>query len=368
MIYAFDQGYELDLQRRELRSTGRVVRLEPQVFAVLLYLIQHRERVVTKDELVEHVWDGRLVSEATLNSRASYRVSPSTSASSTQHSALNTVAVVGREAELTHLHHWLLRARDGTRQIVFITGEAGLGKTTIVDTFVEEARGCGALWIGRGQCLDHYGAGETYMPVLEAFGQLCRGPDSEVCLDVLARQAPTWLVQLPWLSNDEAFDVLQRRVQGATRERMLREMAQAIEALTAKRPLILVLDDLHWSDYATLDLVALLAQRREPARFLLLGTYRPEAIRASSHPLHGMLQALQLRQYCQELVLSALSPAEVEAYLAARLMDRPLAATLGPTLHRRTEGNPLFMVNLLEHWMAHGWLSQQQGEGSSFCT
>jgi predicted ATPase len=143
---------------------------------------------------------------------------------------------------------------------------------------------------------------------------------------------------------------------------MLREMAQAIEALTAERPLILVLDDLHWSDYATLDLVALLAQRREPARFLLLGTYRPEAIRASSHPLHGMLQALQLRQYCQELVLSALSPAEVEAYLAARLMNGALAATLGSTLHRRTEGNPLFMVNLLEHWMAHGWLFQQQGD------
>ena len=188
------------------------------------------------------------------------------------------------------------RACDGARQIVFITGEAGLGKTTLVDTFVEEARGRGVQWIGRGQCIEHYGAGETYMPVLEAFGQLCRGPDGQACIDVLARQAPTWLVQLPWLSNDETYEALQRRVQRATRERMLREMAEAIEALTAERPLILVLDDLHWSDYATLDLVALLAQRREPARFLLLGTYRPESIRGSGHLLPGLIR-LQLPQH-----------------------------------------------------------------------
>ena len=281
---------------------------------------------------------------------------------SPQPSTLSSVSVVGREAELAQLHSWLQRACDGVRQIVFITGEAGLGKTTVVDTFIEEARGRGLQWIGRGQCIEHYGAGETYMPMLEAFGQLCRGPDGPVCMDVLARQAPTWLVQLPWLSNDETYEALQRRVQGATRERMLREMAGAIEALTAERPLILVLDDLHWSDYATLDLVALLAHRREPARFLLLGTYRPESIRGSGHPLSGMIQALELRQHCQELVLAALSATEVEAYLAARLKSEVYAATLGPTLYRRTEGNPLFMVNLLKHWMAHGWLSQHHGE------
>jgi predicted ATPase len=108
---------------------------------------------------------------------------------------------------------------------------------------------------------------------------------------------------------------------------MLREMAETIEALTAERPLVLVIDDLHWSDYATLDLVALLAQRREPARFLLLSTYRPESIRGSCHPLPGIIQALQLRRHCQELVLSALSATEVEAYLAARLKSEAYAAT-----------------------------------------
>ena len=68
MIYSFDE-FQLDLQRYELRYSGHVIKLEPQVFNVLAYLIQHRHRVVTKDELVEHVWAGRLVSEATVTSR-----------------------------------------------------------------------------------------------------------------------------------------------------------------------------------------------------------------------------------------------------------------------------------------------------------
>ncbi|HSF30145.1 MAG TPA: AAA family ATPase [Candidatus Tectomicrobia bacterium] len=410
MIYSFD-AYELDLQRYELRYAGKLVKLEPQVFNVLAYLVQHRDRVVTKQELLERLWPGRFVTEATLTSRLmaarkaigdrgrgqrliqtlhgrGYRfiapveertpdairpetqrqasspvqIGPEPTPLSTQHSILSTVPVVGRQAELAHLRGWLQKALDGTRQIVFVTGEAGLGKTTVVDAFIEEARDLGVQRIGRGQCIEHYGAGEAYMPLLEAWGQLSRGADGQVFVDVLMRQAPTWLVQLPWLVSDATHEVLQRRVQGATRQRMLREMAEAIEVLAAKCPLILVIDDLHWSDYATLDLVTLLAQRREPARFLLLGTYRPEAIRGSGHPLQGLMQELQLHQHCQELSLSALSAADVEAYLAVCLMNDALATSLSPTLHRRTEGNPLFMVNLLEHWMAQGWLYQQHGQ------
>ena len=224
MIYTFDADYELDLQCYELHRSGHVIKLEPQVFDVLAYLIQHRHRVVTKDELVEKIWAGRMVSEATLTSRLmaarravrdrgreqrviqtvhgrGYRfiavveehtvdaatseaerralspVTQCTEAHLTHISPLNPRApcsVVGREAALAQLHDWLQGACDGARQIVFITGEAGLGKTTVVDTFIEEVRGRGLQWIGRGQCIEHYGVGEAYMPMLEAFGQLCR--------------------------------------------------------------------------------------------------------------------------------------------------------------------------------------------------
>jgi DNA-binding winged helix-turn-helix (wHTH) protein/predicted ATPase len=419
MIYGFGD-YELDLQRYELRRAGTLVKLEPQVFNVLVYLIRHRDHVVTKEELFEQVWPGRVVSEAALTSRlmaarkavgdtgrrqrliqtlhgrgyrfiadveeraggpavpaasgrpfgpsaaidtgqprATFISQPKVVASPMAPMRPGMVAAVGRETELEHLHHWLRRALNGTRQIVFVTGEAGMGKTTLVETFLAEIGRDGALRIGRGQCIEHYGVGEAYLPVLEALGRLCKEPDGQALIGVLAQRAPTWLVQMPWLVDGVEFETLQRRVLGATRERMLREMAETIEALTVERPLVLVLEDLHWSDYATLDLVSLLARRREPARLLLLGTYRPEAVGASGHPLQGVMAALQLRQQCQELAVSALSATEVEAYLAAYFMNDAVAVALGPVLHRRSEGNPLFMVTLLEHWMAHGWLHQQ---------
>src|SRR5687767_73945 len=91
------------------------------------------------------------------------------------------------EAELTQLHHRLQQALQGSRQVVFITGEAGLGKTTLVEAFLEGLGAYGILWLGRGQCLEQYGAGEAYMPVLEALGRLCLGLDGWALLALLVR-------------------------------------------------------------------------------------------------------------------------------------------------------------------------------------
>ena len=122
-----------------------------------------------------------------------------------------------------------------------------------------------------------------------------------------SRYAPTWLVQMPALMSDTELEALQRKVQGATRERMLREMAEAIEALTAERPLVLVIEDVHWSDHSTLDLLALLAQRRGPARLFLLATYRPADVVVSGHPLKALKQELQVHGQCEELPLGFLT-------------------------------------------------------------
>ena len=168
--------------------------------------------------------------------------------------------LVGREADVTQLHAWLAQARRGVRQVGFVTGEAGIGKTTVVDAFVAQLAGAPDLWLARGQCIEPYGVGEAYLPVLDALGQLY-GPDGERLVAWLARHAPTWLVQMPSLLSAAALEAVQRRLQGATRERMLRELAEALEALTVERPLVLVLEDLHWSD-ATMDLVGALARRR----------------------------------------------------------------------------------------------------------
>ena len=94
-------------------------------------------------------------------------------------------------------------------------------------------------------------------------------------MTLLHQHAPTWLVQMPALLDTAELEALQRRTHGATRERMLRELAEALEVITPERPLVLVLEDLHWSDVSTLDLLSMLARRHEPARLLILGTYRP---------------------------------------------------------------------------------------------
>ena len=107
--------------------------------------------------------------------------------------------LAGRARELDALHRALATALTGVRQLLFVTGEAGLGKTTLVEAFLTALEAYGPLWIGRGQCLDHYGAGEAYLPVLEALGRLCRGPGGQEVVALLEQQAPTWLVQMPGL-------------------------------------------------------------------------------------------------------------------------------------------------------------------------
>ncbi len=220
----------------------------------------------------------------------------------------------------------------------------------------------GDVWTARGQCVEHYGSGEAYLPVLEALGQLCRESSGEQMIALLGRHAPTWLAQMPGVIGDAELETVQRRVQGATQERMLRELAEALEALTATTPLVLVLEDLHWSDYSTLDLVSLLAQHRTPARLLLLGTYRPADVIVSGHPLKAMKQELHVRRQCEELPLRFLTDVEVGQYLAIRFPRQQLPPELGQAIHRSTEGNPLFLVNVVDYWVSQSLLVETAGQ------
>ena len=235
---------------------------------------------------------------------------------------------MGRHAELTRLHDLFNKARGGQRQVVFVTGEPGIGKTTVVETFLGQVAGEEELWIGQGQCVEHYGVGEAYLPVLEALGRLCRGEDGKEVIALLRQQAPTWLVQMPSLLSTAEVEELQRRTAGVTRERMLRELAEALEGLTAERGLLLLFEDLHWSDYSTLDLLSVLARRRETARLFILGTYRPIEVLTRDHPLKGIKQELQVHGQCEELALDFLSEAAVGEYLVRRL-SAPSPASAG---------------------------------------
>ena len=199
------------------------------------------------------------------------------------------------------------------------------------------------------------------LPFLEALWQLAHGPARDALLAVLRQYAPLWLVQLPGLVSEPELERLQRQVAGATPARMQRELAQALDVLAADAPLVLVLEDLQWSDRSTVDLLATLAQRREPAPLLVLGTYRPVDVVLQAHPLHTMVQELGGRGQVSELPLELLTAEDVAAYLAERLRG-PIATPLAACVHERTEGNALFMVNLVEYLVQQRLLARRAGQ------
>jgi DNA-binding winged helix-turn-helix (wHTH) protein/predicted ATPase len=377
MIHAFED-WELDTERFELRRKGERQQVEPQVFDVLVYLVQHRHRVVSRDELLAQVWGHSFVAEATLSSRL-MAARKAIGDSGRAQALIRTVrgrgyqfvgevkrdrmlppvqppparTLVGRDRELGRLQGALEAALSGERRTVFVTGEAGVGKTTLVEAFLAAASDNAALLRGRGFCLEHRGTGEPYMPVLEALGRLCGERAAAPLLEAIRTRAPTWLIQLQWLLSQRELEDLRRATLGATPERMLRELAEALEVLTSETPLVLVLEDLHWSDDSTLDLVARLAQREEAARLLLVCTYRP-----GEGPVAGLQRELRVRGRCMELPLPFLSDEAVRLQLETRLPGGALPAALADLVHRRTDGNPLFVECLLDSWLDRGTLEQ----------
>ena len=149
-------------------------------------------------------------------------------------------------------------------------------------------------------------------------------------------------------------DTLQRELLGTTRERMLREIAEALETLTADRPLLLIFEDLQWVDPATVDLLAALARRRAPAHLLLVATYRPVDLALWEHPLRALTQELLVHQLCHELAVEPLGDADVAAYLAAVSAGARLPEGLAGLVSRHSEGNPLFMRAALDHLTQQG--------------
>lgn len=367
---------------------------------MLDYIVERPGQLITKEELLNAVWPDTFVSDAVLKvtirqlreamgddpksprfietaHRRGYRFigqiadggeaqarghgSRSINSASRSFTDAGTPSprVVGRDEALSRVRSCLKKMLTGERQMLFVTGEAGIGKTALVDTFAQGLVADESILIGRGQCLEQYGTGEAYLPVLEAVGRLCR--EQGQIVDVLRAHAPMWLLQMPSLLSAQERESLSREVFGATRERMLREMGEAFEALTADRPLVLILEDLHWSDYSTLDLISYLARQRGAAQLMLIGTYRPVDLIVSGHPLKAVKQELLAKQQCAELPLEYLGEEAVNNYLSARFPANRFPSELAGLIHERTEGNPLFMVNVVDYLVAEGLLVETEG-------
>ncbi|HVS20963.1 MAG TPA: AAA family ATPase, partial [Pyrinomonadaceae bacterium] len=211
------------------------------------------------------------------------------------------------------------------------------------------------LLVSRGRCVEQYGTGEAYLPFLDAVGALLGGPGRERIAAVMRTYAPTWCLQLPAaFVSTGSLDALQRETIGATKERMLREMGDALGALAASTPLVLLLEDIHWADPSSVDLLRHLCQRIGAQRLLVIGTYRPEDVERSGHPLKTYKPEMQAHNLCEEISLGLLSHEHISSYLNVRFAPNDFPLELPALIQRKTEGHPLFATSLVQFLSERG--------------
>jgi DNA-binding winged helix-turn-helix (wHTH) protein/tetratricopeptide (TPR) repeat protein len=370
----FDE-FELDETNASLLRNGKAVALAPTPFSLLCALARQPGALLTKDMLLDTVWGHQFVSESVLKtaisdlrtalgdnpreprfietvSRRGYRfiaVPAAAKPAATIVAAVEarpSASFIGRVDAVARLQRAWDRACRGQRAVVWVAGEPGIGKTTVIEHFIE---GLGGVAWARGQCVEHYGSAEPYLPVLEALAELCR---NDLALPALLRSvAPTWLLQLPWLSIPEEREALRRELAGVGPDRMLREMGELLDRYTEQRPLLLVTEDLHWSDRATIQLIDHVARRRGRACLMWLASFRVAEVVALDHPLNPLRRELRLHRLCEEVVLDPFSEAEVADYVAQRSPSLARDEAFVRALHDRTDGVPLFVSSVISEVM-----------------
>jgi len=378
-----------------LRRGDREIRITPKSLSLLCFLAERAGVIVSKEEIFRKIWPDTNVSDAALSScirelrgalhddakqprfietlhRRGYRFVASVLERKPAEVLRSRAVpfpvchapVVGREHQIRQLENAWQLASQGVRQILLVSGHAGVGKTTTVLTFLTKLLERSQAQVTWGQCVQHFGAGEPYEPILDALNRLCHQQDGEQFVSVIERHGPTWLAQLPSLLPTERYLALQQAIAGTTRERMLRELTDTLETITAEKPLILWLEDLHWSDRSTLDWIVAFAQRSEAARLLLVGTFRSSEVASTDHPLACFPDELQLRGQCGHIALAGLDEAAVESYITMRYPQWEGPTTinqLAQLVHSKTEGNPLFVINVLGELEGRNLIKERDG-------
>ena len=371
--------FRIDVSRQLLTREDSAIHLRPKAWELLCYLVERAGRLVSHEELLNRLWRDTAIQPQALTrlifelrqvleadsairienvARRGYRLiarveaelDPAEATPTTRPGPPTAPArMIGRDADLARLDGCWQHALDGRRQLVFVGGEPGVGKTTLVHAFLDQLEG---ISVALGQCPRRHGEAEPYMPLLEALERLAARSDLAA---TLRRFAPAWLVQMPWLAAPEEADGLRRSLSGIGEARMLREGIRMLEALSSEQPLVLVLEDLHWSDAATIDLLRALGERTSPARLLMIGTYRTTEIALSPHPLRETVSHLVHRaDAATRLVLDNLGHAAIDAYLLQRFGNPELVRAVTPIVERKSGGNPLFLSSLTDCLVSDG--------------
>jgi tetratricopeptide (TPR) repeat protein len=277
-------------------------------------------------------------------------VAPAASGSSIRTAPRPSVArhTVGRDAERGELRSAFDSARQGRGLLFCVTGEPGIGKTTFVEDVLAQLGAEESVTIARGRCSERLAGTDAYLPHLEALEGLLRTEGAE-CAQAMRDLAPTWYAQVAVQPDSGERAALQREMESASQERMKRELGAFVAAMARLRPLVLFIDDLHWADVSTVDLLSYLAGRFPDTRMLVVVTYRPSDLLLTRHPFLQVKPDLQSRGLCRELELAFLTLADIVAYLAMVFPGHRFPKDLAALILAKTEGSPLFMADLVRY-------------------
>ncbi|MBI4471841.1 MAG: AAA family ATPase [Acidobacteria bacterium] len=240
--------------------------------------------------------------------------------------------VVGRDEERKELRRAYELAQKGHGSLVCVSGDVGLGKTSLVDAFLNDLIDAGqSFHLARARCSEPLTDGEPLMPWIEALSGLAQ--EETVC-GLMERSAPGWYREISHTGSGQV-------------RRMKRELLDFFRTISPVHPLIVVLDDFHWSEVASVDLVAYLASRLESTRVLVVVCYRLVEMKVNKHPFAQVRLDLLGQNACTELNLGLLSKDQVEQHLSVAYREHSFQSDYAGFLHAKTQGNPLFIREMI---------------------
>jgi predicted ATPase/DNA-binding winged helix-turn-helix (wHTH) protein len=338
--------FRLDVDNLCLWRADARVPLSPKAFAVLRHLVEHAGRLLSQNQLLDAVWRNLEVQPEILKkyileirkalgdqsshpvyietlSRLGYRfiahVQETPAAPQLEAASAALRRIVGRDLERAALRAALAQAAAGRGGMLCLSGGTGTGKTALAEELLFEAGATGVARVMHGRCSEHVAGAEAYQPIREALVGLLGAFEED----------PT----------------------GCALKALIRKLA-------AEQPLVLFIDDMHWADAPTVDLLADLACSVSTRRMLIVLTCRPAELRRTRHPFAQLKLLLQARGVCRKLRLEPIEARDTERYIALEFAGHSFPEPFSRLVHESADGNPLFMVELLRHLRERGTIAQ----------